>query len=233
MGRDRRTGFSLIEALVVVAILAVLLGVLLPTLSSVRETTRHVRCLANLRSMGAAWRLHATDNDDQTPALGVPWAEAPNWSIIVARASGRTTSTASDLRSDDQSVLVCPTTQRQYPTVAMTRTYAANVTGYAGAPGDRGDFDAEPTFVRFSQVASPAGTPMLLDSAPILPGPDLPPPSRTASVIDFRDEGHVDGRIGRIHGDSPNGGHFQVVFYDGAASRHDEVRPNWASPIAP
>lgn len=222
----------MIELLVVVAIIALLLGVLLPTLAGVRESSRHVRCLANLRSMGAAWRLHATEHDDKSPALGVPWAEAPNWSIVVANITGRTVNTAADLESGDHSVLVCPTTQRRYPGVEMTRTYAANVTGYAGAPGDRGDFDSEPTFVRFSQVASTGGTPMLLDSAPILPGPELPPPTRTASVIDFRDPGHVGGRIGRVHGESVAGGHFQVGFYDGSARREDSVGPEWALPIS-
>jgi prepilin-type N-terminal cleavage/methylation domain-containing protein len=230
MGKSR-SAFSLIELLVVVAILAAVIGILVPTLSSVRAAGRDMRCLTNLRSLAAGWRLYAADNDDLTPALGVPWAAAPNWSIVVMEYAGRPVNGVSALPSDDGSVLVCPRTQRRYPEVAMTRTYAANVTGFAGAPGDRGDFDEAPTFARFSRVRSPSITPMLLDSAPILPGPGLPPPTRTASVIDFRESSHVEERIGRVHGESDSGGFFHAARYDGSAHREDIPPDSWRSPI--
>jgi prepilin-type N-terminal cleavage/methylation domain-containing protein len=229
--RKTRRAFSLIELLVVVAIIAAVIGILVPTLSSVRAAGRDLRCLTNLRSLAAAWQLYAVDHDDLTPALGVPWASAPNWSIVVMEYAGRPINAVSQLPSDGSSVLVCPRTQRHFPEVEMTRTYAANVTGFAGAQGDRGDFDEEPTFARFSRVRSPSMTPMLLDSAPILPGPGLPPPSRTASVIDFRESVHVDERIGRVHGESDPGGFFHVAFYDGSAHREDTPPDSWRVPI--
>lgn len=230
MGK-RRDGFSLLELLVIVAILAMTMGILLPVLSGARASARHVRCLANLRTCAAGWRLHAHDHDDRTPALGVPWSSEPNWALVVMRHAGSPVPSADALPTGEDAVLVCPSTQALHADVPMSRTYAANVTGFAGAPGDRGDFDAEPTFAQFSRVAWPAHTPMLLDSKAIPPGPGLPPPTRTASVIDFRDESHVSERIGRVHGSSPLGGHFHVAWYDGSAARRDAVEDAWRRPI--
>lgn len=230
MGKSRKA-FSLIELLVIIAILAALLVILIPTLGSVRAKGRDVRCLTNLRSIGAAWRLYAADNDDRTPALGVPWSESPNWAIVVAQYSGLDVTTAAQLPSGESSVLVCPTTQRQHADVRMTRTYGANVTGFSGAEGDRGDFDEQPTFARFERVRFPGRTPMVLDSAAIAPGPNLPPPTRTASVIDFREPAHVEERIGRVHGGPEWMVGFHVGFYDGSTNRRSEVETGWATPI--
>jgi type II secretory pathway pseudopilin PulG len=230
MGKHRKA-FSLIELLVIVAILAAVIGILIPTLGSVRAQGRDVRCLTNLRSIGAAWQLYGVDNDDRTPALGVPWSESPNWAIVVAQYSGLEVATAAQLPVGESSVLVCPATQRRNAAVDMTRTYGANVTGFSGAEGDRGDFDEAPTFARFGRVRFPGRTPMVLDSAAIAPGPNLPPPARTASVIDFREPSHVEDRIGRVHGGPDWRGAFHVAFYDGSANRRDEVDSAWASPI--
>ncbi|MBX3352655.1 MAG: prepilin-type N-terminal cleavage/methylation domain-containing protein [Phycisphaeraceae bacterium] len=228
--RSTRDGFTLLELLVVVAIAAAVIGILFPLLASARAATRDVSCLSNLRSGAAAWRLYGIDNNGRSPALGVPWATEPNWAMVVQRYSDRASRSANEVTAA-RSVLVCASTQRRYPSVEMTRTYAANVTGFSGLEGDAGDFDAAPTFVRFERVRFPASSPMMLDSAPILPGPDLPPPTRTASVIDFRDPDHVAQRIGRVHSKGRDDGHFQVAFYDGSASRHDDVEDQWRLPL--
>lgn len=60
-GHGRR-GFTLIELLVVIAIIALLIGILLPSLATAREATRRTVCLTNLRGIGQAAFQYAQDH---------------------------------------------------------------------------------------------------------------------------------------------------------------------------
>ena len=59
--------FTLVELLVVIGIIAVLIGILLPTVARAREQARRASCLSNLRQVGMAMRFYAYDNRDQVP----------------------------------------------------------------------------------------------------------------------------------------------------------------------
>ncbi len=65
--RSSRNGFTLIELLVVISIIALLLAMLLPTLSRAREQARRVKCASNLRQWGAAATSFAMDHDGWLP----------------------------------------------------------------------------------------------------------------------------------------------------------------------
>jgi len=61
----RVKGFTLIELLVVIAIIAVLMGILMPSLNRAREQGKRAGCLNNLKQLGLAWIAYAGDNDDR------------------------------------------------------------------------------------------------------------------------------------------------------------------------
>jgi prepilin-type N-terminal cleavage/methylation domain-containing protein len=66
-GRNRRRGFTLVELLVVIGIIALLLGILLPVLVHVRRTARRTLCTNNLRQIGAAIHLYADASKGSIP----------------------------------------------------------------------------------------------------------------------------------------------------------------------
>ncbi|MGH7292931.1 MAG: type II secretion system protein, partial [Myxococcota bacterium] len=61
---EARGGFTLIELLVVIAIIAVLVGILLPTLGKARETAWDTVCQANLSQFSKAANTYASDWKD-------------------------------------------------------------------------------------------------------------------------------------------------------------------------
>ncbi len=66
----RWKGFTLVELLVVVAIIALLVSILLPSLGMAKEAARRVTCSANLRNLGLAANFYASENDDWLPPAG-------------------------------------------------------------------------------------------------------------------------------------------------------------------
>ena len=63
----RRNRFSLVELLVVIAVIAILSGLLLPALAKARDKAKQIQCLGNLKQMGVGMAIYTSDNDYMMP----------------------------------------------------------------------------------------------------------------------------------------------------------------------
>lgn len=69
-GNSRRMAFTLIEVLVVVAIIALLVAILLPSLAKARESAKRTLCVSNLHQQGLGMMPYTQDNKGLLPQRG-------------------------------------------------------------------------------------------------------------------------------------------------------------------
>jgi len=128
--RTRRRGFTLVELLVVIGIIALLIGILMPALQRARQQANQVKCAANLHQMGLAMAMYV----NQWKAYP---GHAAQSSVIFAVWPTRLRS----YMNNNQGVFFCPSQESSFEWPynqgggAGTATVAESRYGYT--PGER------------------------------------------------------------------------------------------------
>lgn len=187
-------GFTLVELLVVISIIAVLAGLLLAVIQNSRQAAKGVVCANNLRTIGEALGRYAADHNGTFPPAYDEDAEPPHYPVWSAALVS-----AGYLSEPDKGVhpvFLCPFD----PEVGseydfLLRSYAYNI------PGD----DSEPVFV--NNVNQPSRTILLAEWY----GTD--PYYQEYDHAMWDSDGWSWRRSGGIYPHHPNGG-SNVLFYD-------------------
>ncbi len=158
-------GLTIIELLVVMAILAVLVGVGVPALSSSRESAARSQCAANLRTLTSALQAYAADNSGMFPVSDQGARQPSNW--LVALFNGNYITVENSKRpfaaNRGKSCLYCPSAVRVAPpTGGNWNTYAMNV--FAGGWYQTAGTASASRNVR---VTRPAETALIMDGCRI------------------------------------------------------------------
>jgi prepilin-type processing-associated H-X9-DG protein/prepilin-type N-terminal cleavage/methylation domain-containing protein len=220
--RRRRAGaFTLVELLVVVSIIAVLIGIILPSIGKARESGRRVRCVSNMKQVGHAITSYCMDNDGGFPGTAPtaaprredwiywqtkPTAPAPTDAFHVSKSPVLKT-----LGTQDVAIVRCPSDD--IDARAVTSTYGtyqySYVMNYLMTAFPAPAVPSGKSIARLTGVKSPASKVLMYeeDENTINDGAGIPD-DPAASLLSLR---HERGRSS----DNPSVHRGNVLFCDG------------------
>jgi prepilin-type N-terminal cleavage/methylation domain-containing protein/prepilin-type processing-associated H-X9-DG protein len=237
--RPSRTGFTLIELMVVIGLISVLSSLLLPVLGKARAAANASVCLSNLRQMGMAWTMYVAETRGRMPDYIWSTPMTPNvswegyWTGVVDRFE------------KNEQVILCPSASAESPfTTGVQRGYGTSNHAWSGRSFTNGcavkfnpskyrvgsyaynryltvDSTMVDNLNRLTLIRSPSTTPLLVDStfSDVRPlnqtpsNPVDPPTNLTGGAVSSTSPEHWRFLIAR-HGRAVN-----VCMADGSAHR--------------
>lgn len=177
----------MIELLVVVAIIAVLAGLLLPVLGRAKAKGKDIACINNLKQWALATQMYANDNDDRLPPEGNPTGtdeqDGRAWYVNLPRVMNQPAYHELEFRTNhtrsvEKSIWICPSNPSKGSTSGKNMWHYslnANVDGTGG-----GDLEV----IRLTTIKVPVKTVWLADAKKNLP---LIEPVRVDRNVLFKD----------------------------------------------
>ena len=216
--RAARGAFTLIEVLVVVAIIAILAAMLLPALSRAKEKAWTAGCLNNLKQLTYCWSMYTTDHNDVLP---------PNNSVYDV-------DTGQPIPGMDLNQTWCPGNARADTNSAnIEKGYLFSYNRSAGiyhCPADRADVELRPgitfpmlrtrSYNMSQSINGISGPDPAANSLWWIPsyqrGTQIKQPATTFVFIDVHEGGILDA----LFGIPPPGSAWEGRWFDLPANRH-------------
>ncbi|MGB0714874.1 MAG: type II secretion system protein [Phycisphaerae bacterium] len=183
-GSRKHRGFTLIEMIVVMAIIALLVAIVVPSLSKARVQAQSTECLAHLRELARGWQMYTDENDgvfvphrmprkeglsasESLYDVGNGEKERPRWPGVLSSQIGIPAFDQPDPMNNrqdyDGKVYACPTEPKWVDERNMGYGYNYQFLGNS-RPGKSSS--SRPTYfpVFQSAIKSPSGTVVFADS---------------------------------------------------------------------
>lgn len=141
-----RRAFTLVELLVVLAVIGVLLSLLLPAVNRIRAKSVALKCKAQLAEVGKAMQMYLNENNGRYPPAVYSPTFNPDNLPTVRDLVGRYT-------NDNERIWVCPADDLIFPEYGMSYSYYQEL----------GLRDLRDTFF-FKVMRSPSRTPVMWDA---------------------------------------------------------------------
>jgi prepilin-type N-terminal cleavage/methylation domain-containing protein/prepilin-type processing-associated H-X9-DG protein len=164
-------GFTLVELLVVIGIIALLISILLPSLSRARESANKVACMSNMRQIGNGFLMYLNSNRNKYPRCAVsPIYE--DWIYWQPTRDQKESRLAPYLGGFVKKVFICPSDDVSIHTgnPAYRYSYTVNETicrnaGPVGQSGKPGYNNGLANTLNHSQIIRPAEKILMIDES--------------------------------------------------------------------
>jgi prepilin-type N-terminal cleavage/methylation domain-containing protein len=156
-----RWAFSLIELLIVIAIIAILAALLLPALATVQAKGKRAVCLDNLKQAALSFQMYTADNDGKLPQnIPLPQIESDAWVVGNMKLSNDSTNKTLIRQgklypyASNVSLYRCPADPSRTGDQLRVRSYAMN--GWMGSRSMENEIYGKGyrTFVRESELSA-------------------------------------------------------------------------------